>query len=134
MFNYETFQIANRPWCLTKLTFVCISSTKYVTMFKQHHWSQLCTILKMTLFSAVGVVEHCPRLPQWFSDKLTKIKEYYLAIEIDPELTREEKLPFMEEWWNKAHDLLLSCSITRKDIVEAVECSNLYMRYSCNCH
>jgi len=51
-----------------------------------------------------------------------------MAIEFDPHLTKEEKLPFMVEWWSKARELLISCSVVRSDIEAAIKSSNLYLR------
>lgn len=75
-------------------------------------------------------MESCPNLPDWFKDKSTELRDYYIAIEIDPHLSREEKYPFMVEWWEKAHELLVSSAIKRDDIAASVRSSNLYLRYT----
>lgn len=61
-------------------------------------------------------------------DSLTKLKKYYLAIEVDPTMTKEEKLPFMVEWWTKAHGIIVDASLTKADIQQAVTRANLYLR------
>ena len=76
----------------------------------------------------VAIVENCPDMPDWFLSKTDEMREYYMAIEFDPNMSREEKQPFMIEWWDKAHDLLVSTSLLRMNLAEAVRRSNLYLR------
>lgn len=47
-----------------------------------------------------GVFDHC-KLPLAVDlrGELTKLKDYYYPIEINPDLTAEHKLPYMIEWY-----------------------------------
>lgn len=74
-------------------------------------------------------MESCPELDDECKTKLAQLKDYYLAIEVDPSMSKEEKLPFMEEWWEKAHSITMSGNLTRSGIHNAVGKSNLYLRY-----
>lgn len=38
----------------------------------------------------------------------------YYPIEIDRNMTREEKIPYMVEWWEKSHRALVSQNLTRE--------------------
>ena len=40
----------------------------------------------------------------------------YFPIEMDITLTVEEKVPYMVEWWSKAHRLLVGEKLTRNDV------------------
>lgn len=87
----------------------------------------MCHLLQPTLFS-LGVIEHSPGLPDWFAEKSNQMREYYLAIEVNPNMTVEEKYPFMEKWVDEAHDLLVQCNLHHKNVEAAVAQSNLYLR------
>lgn len=52
----------------------------------------------------------------------------YFPIEMSPKLTKEEKLPFMVEWWTQAHELLVESRLTRAHIREAVALAGLSFR------
>ncbi|XP_067942457.1 cytosolic 5'-nucleotidase 3-like [Watersipora subatra] len=78
--------------------------------------------------STHGVIESCPHLPDWFKEEVDKTRIYYQKIEFSPVMSREEKIPFMEEWWHKAQERLTRCSLSREDLKEGVRSSNLYLR------
>lgn len=86
-------------------------------------------MLSLSVFGSVAVVEACSSLPDWFKEKTDTMREYYMAIEFDPKLTREQKYPHMEDWVNKAHDLLVTTHLKKSDFVNSVKRSNLYLRY-----
>jgi 5'-nucleotidase len=54
----------------------------------------------------------------------------YHAIEIAHDLTFEEKVPHMEEWWNKAHDLITDLKLHRSDMVAMAQETPLTYRNS----
>lgn len=57
-----------------------------------------------------------------------EIFEKYFPIEQSPTLTKEEKLPFMIEWWTKTHQLMLEHGVSKKAIEKAVEASDITLR------
>lgn len=67
-------------------------------------------------------------MDQGTRDKLLQLKKYYMAIEIDPALTIEEKTPFMIEWAEKTQGITMGASLTKSGIAKAVSDSNLYLR------
>ncbi|KAK7861964.1 hypothetical protein R5R35_006331 [Gryllus longicercus] len=69
------------------------------TMTKQHMNGQRC-------LSSFGVFGHCPQLPQNYREQSQALFNQYRPIEIDPEMSVEEKIPHMVEWYEKAQDLL----------------------------
>jgi len=51
-----------------------------------------------------------------YRKKYMDLKEKYYPIEISPDLTNEEKLPYMIEWWGKCNEALLE-EKTHKDAI-----------------
>jgi HAD superfamily hydrolase (TIGR01544 family) len=47
-------------------------------------------------------------------------------------MTKDEKIPFMIEWWNKSQNLTVSTNIHRDNIVEIVKQSSTSLRDGCN--
>ncbi|KAL5005991.1 hypothetical protein ScPMuIL_017149 [Solemya velum] len=50
---------------------------------------------------------------------------------MDHKLSMDEKIPYMVEWWTKAHDLLLEFPITRQAIAQMVRNSTARLRDNC---
>ncbi|KAL4101882.1 hypothetical protein PRIC1_005630 [Phytophthora ramorum] len=52
----------------------------------------------------------------------------FYPVEMSPTLSAEEKLPFMEQWWNSAHALLVEYKLTKEQVDEAVALGSLSFR------
>ncbi|GAB9466801.1 hypothetical protein Gpo141_00004166, partial [Globisporangium polare] len=52
----------------------------------------------------------------------------FFPIEMSPTMSKEEKLPYMVQWWTSAHELLIDYKLTRQQITEAVAQSDLGFR------
>ncbi|KAG6622906.1 HAD hydrolase, family IE [Phytophthora cinnamomi] len=52
----------------------------------------------------------------------------FYPVEMSPTLSAEEKLPFMEQWWNSAHALLVEYKLTKAQVQEAVALGSLSFR------
>ncbi|TYZ57935.1 hypothetical protein PybrP1_013222 [[Pythium] brassicae (nom. inval.)] len=52
----------------------------------------------------------------------------FFPIEVSPTLSEAEKLPYMVEWWNRAHELLLEYKLTKSQILQAVEQNDVGFR------
>jgi len=63
-----------------------------------------------------------------YSEKAKALYSKYHAIEIDPAAPEEEKKKSMEEWWNLHFDLLIKSSLSKGDIVKAMDSANLVLR------
>ncbi|XP_015253505.1 PREDICTED: 7-methylguanosine phosphate-specific 5'-nucleotidase-like [Cyprinodon variegatus] len=64
-------------------------------------------------------------------DSTKKMKELlnrYYPIEIDANLSPEEKLPYMVEWWTKVHELLIQQRIRKDMLAHAVRESSAMLR------
>ncbi|KAK2170082.1 hypothetical protein LSH36_4g00030 [Paralvinella palmiformis] len=76
-------------------------------------------------------LDNSPVLPNGYRENANMIRDRYYPIEIDPNLTVDEKIPFMVEWWTKAHNLLVQASLTRSSLKTVVSESNIQLRKGC---
>ena len=51
-----------------------------------------------------------------------------MAIEFDPNLTKEEKTPHMVTWWSTAHEKMIEAKLTRDQVEAAVKSSEIILR------
>nr|XP_008169430.1 cytosolic 5'-nucleotidase 3A isoform X3 [Chrysemys picta bellii] len=101
---------------------------------------QIITDFDMTLsrFSYNGkrcptchnVIDNCKLITEECRKKLLQLKETYYAIEIDPDLTIEEKYPYMVEWYNKSHTLLVEQGLQKDKFAEIVRESDVMLNIS----
>ena len=70
-------------------------------------------------------MENSPLLPKGYTDKTNALRAKYLPIEMDPNLTVEEKIPHMEAWYKQANKLLQETGIQRDLFSQFVKTSNL---------
>lgn len=78
--------------------------------------------------SSHGILEACKSLTPEYRDKAQSLFDKYHPIENSPTLTREEKLPIMQEWYKKSHALLMQENITEQVIREAVKEASVRIR------
>ncbi|KAL3669205.1 hypothetical protein V7S43_005588 [Phytophthora oleae] len=52
----------------------------------------------------------------------------FYPVEMSPTLSEKEKLPFMEQWWNSAHSLLIEYKVTKEQVNQAVALGSLSFR------
>ncbi|KAK6057974.1 Pyrimidine 5'-nucleotidase [Cooperia oncophora] len=60
--------------------------------------------------------------------QIRAVNTKYLAIEYDPRLTKEEKVPYMIEWWTKAHEKYISFGVRREDMEQFVVNAKIELR------
>lgn len=63
--------------------------------------------------------------------KFQELRDLYLPIEHDPKMTKEEKIPFMIEWWTKTFELICESQITRDNLIEIVRNSTTHLKEGC---
>ncbi|XP_037640078.1 cytosolic 5'-nucleotidase 3 isoform X2 [Sebastes umbrosus] len=66
------------------------------------------------------IIENCNLIAEDCKEKLLQLKNKYYPIEIDSNLTMEEKFPFMVEWYFKSHTLLVESRIEKDKLTEVV--------------
>ncbi|KAM7122732.1 cytosolic 5'-nucleotidase 3A isoform X1 [Mycteria americana] len=99
---------------------------------------QIITDFDMTLsrFSYNGkrcptchnIIDNSKLITEECRKKLLQLKETYYAIEIDPSLTIEEKYPYMVEWYNKSHALLIEQGLQKDKLAETVRESDVMLK------
>ncbi|CAI5446843.1 unnamed protein product [Caenorhabditis angaria] len=65
--------------------------------------------------------------PEWCK-KFVDLYHKYGPIEHDHSLTIEEKVPFMEQWWQQSHELIIQAGFDKKSIDEYVAKCNIQLR------
>ncbi|VDL72829.1 unnamed protein product [Nippostrongylus brasiliensis] len=76
-----------------------------------------------------GVFDNCTKqFDPELAQKFQRLKDKYFPIEFDPKLTIEQKVPFMEEWWNTSHEYIISARFDRNTIEKFVRDSHIVLR------
>ncbi|MDD5769950.1 MAG: hypothetical protein PHE25_03200 [Candidatus Gracilibacteria bacterium] len=70
--------------------------------------------------SLISVLRSEGYLGEEYSKKAYELYDYYHPIEIDPNISLDEKKKQMAIWWNKHLDLLVSSKLHKKDIEKVV--------------
>ncbi|XP_048775723.2 7-methylguanosine phosphate-specific 5'-nucleotidase A-like isoform X2 [Ostrea edulis] len=78
-----------------------------------------------------NVLEEGHVLPEFYKEEARALRDHYFPIETNPNLTIEEKIPIMVEWWTKAHDLFAKCDMKKDDVRVMVENSTAKLRDGC---
>jgi hypothetical protein len=66
------------------------------------------------------LIEDCGFLPTTYQTQAKALFHYYYPLEVSSTLTVKEKVPYMQEWVEKAHDLLLLSELRQTQIKFAV--------------
>ncbi|CAO2603965.1 Cytosolic 5'-nucleotidase 3A [Lemmus lemmus] len=64
--------------------------------------------------SCHNIIDNCKLVTDECREKLLQLKKHYYAIEVAPDLTVEEKFPYMVEWYTKSHGLLVEQEVIRQ--------------------
>lgn len=75
-----------------------------------------------------NIIDYSKMVTDDCRQKLVQLKNQYYPIEIDPQLSMEEKFPFMVEWYFKSHSLLVEQRLQRDKLSEAVRESDAALR------
>jgi len=75
-----------------------------------------------------GVMENSPLLPSDYTSRSGALKQKYLPIEHNPDMSVEEKLPHIVEWYEKTNELLQICGLKKNMIPKMVEGSSVQLR------
>lgn len=88
----------------------------------------LCEFEGKACFTSNSLFESSRFIPSEMRDRFTELRHYYMSIEHDPKLTRQQKLPYMVEWWKKSFDLVIESGVTKEDIKEIVHNSTVHLK------
>lgn len=75
-----------------------------------------------------GIMDNSPEMPEYYRDEANRLLAKYYPIEVDPKMTEKEKIPYMVEWYQQIHDLLVKCSIRQASIEGMVSASSARLR------
>ncbi|VDP24750.1 unnamed protein product [Schistosoma margrebowiei] len=62
------------------------------------------------------------------SNILISLRNKYYPIELDNNLTENEKTPYMLEWWELAHEVIIECGIQKHTLEKTVKECHLVLR------
>ena len=80
------------------------------------------------MFAFEAVIENSRFVNSETSVKFDNLRNTYFPIEMDAQMTEDEKTPYMIEWWTKSQNLTVATNIHRDAIVEIVKHSNTRLR------
>lgn len=63
-----------------------------------------------------------------FAAAASVLNAYYYPLETSEELTQEEKIPYMKQWYTKVNELLVKTGMTRADLANDVRRGNFELR------
>ncbi|XP_040287875.1 cytosolic 5'-nucleotidase 3A isoform X1 [Bufo bufo] len=75
-----------------------------------------------------NVIDNCRYVSDECRKKLYALKEKYYPIEIDPDLTIQEKYPYMIEWYTKSHTLLIEQRLQKDQLEEVIRDSDIMLK------
>ena len=115
---YPGMKVANKPEVEKKLKTITNASHEKLQLIvdfdntlTRHHKNGTLTDCSW------AVMENSPLLPKDYNDKTNALRAKYLPIETDPNLTIDEKIPHMVEWYTQANKLLQETDINKKMFV-----------------
>lgn len=76
-----------------------------------------------------GVFDNCSKqIDPKLAMKFQLLKEKYYPIEFDPNLSHDQKVPLMEEWWKASHQHIISAGFHRSTVEMFVRSSKIALR------
>lgn len=75
-----------------------------------------------------GAVARSPDLSATFKAQTLALYDKYHPHEMDPSLPLADRVRYMEQWWQEAHELLLAQRVTRATFANAVQASDMHFR------
>ncbi|KAG0169151.1 5'-nucleotidase, cytosolic III [Apophysomyces sp. BC1015] len=78
--------------------------------------------------SSHGIPARYPSMSAELKAGTDRIYNTYYPIEIDRNMTYEEKVPYMVKWWQDAHSLMIKEKLTMKDIKGMVDYADVQLR------
>ncbi|XP_067687852.1 cytosolic 5'-nucleotidase 3-like isoform X3 [Haliotis asinina] len=94
------------------------------TLSKYKHQGQVCA-------TCHNVLEESHVMPDFFKEQATALRDKYIPLEFSHDLTVEQKIPLMIEWWTSAHELMMKCLVSKDSIVQMVKESSSRLRDGC---
>jgi 5'-nucleotidase len=85
--------------------------------------------------NAAGIFSKCSQLPSDYKEQDAALFERYRPIEIDPNMSQEEKSKHMVDWYQEAQKLLRGFDFQTAELEEVVRREGAELRYLrvCSC-
>ncbi|KAJ7383079.1 7-methylguanosine phosphate-specific 5'-nucleotidase [Desmophyllum pertusum] len=90
--------------------------------------SQNLSSMEKKAAQCMVVIESCKLFPESYRETAKELKEKYMPIEFSGELSSEEKLPHMVEWWTKGNELITELKLKQSQIPEIVKDAHIALR------
>ncbi|XP_042218547.1 cytosolic 5'-nucleotidase 3-like isoform X1 [Homarus americanus] len=75
-----------------------------------------------------GIMDNSAQMPAFYREEANKLLAKYYPIEIHPKMTEEEKIPYMIEWYEQIHKLIVKCQVSQESLKGMVSSSNARLR------
>ncbi|XP_071038301.1 7-methylguanosine phosphate-specific 5'-nucleotidase isoform X2 [Parasteatoda tepidariorum] len=82
--------------------------------------------------STYGVLEHSHYISDEYKQQTNVLFHHYHPIEVDPALSKAQKLPYMIEWYSKNLDLMPISGVTKGCLKDMVTSSSICLRDGCD--
>jgi 5'-nucleotidase len=82
-------------------------------------------------YNVVGIFSKCSQLPSGYKEQDAALYQRYRPIEIDPNISREEKTMHMLDWYLEAQKLLRGFDFQTEELEEVVRRERVELRYLC---
>lgn len=96
-----------------------------MTISKYKHLNKRCP-------STHNVLETNSMISDDIKKELHDLKEKYYAIEIDHNLSKDEKVPHMIKWWTTVHEILAKTRLNKSHLRRSVSESEIKLRDGCD--
>ena len=76
----------------------------------------------------IGIIESGPQFDESLRAKAETYNAFYYPIEVDANRTKEEKIPYMNDWYRNVNELIVESNIYKSDLITAVSTANVGLR------
>jgi 5'-nucleotidase len=82
-------------------------------------------------YNIAGIFSQCSQLPSGYKEQDAALCQRYRPIEIDPNISREEKAKHMVDWYQEAQKLLCGFDFRTEELEEVIRREGAELRYIC---
>jgi 5'-nucleotidase len=87
-----------------------------------------CFVDGKKIISLISILRDEKYLTPDYSEKAQALFNKYHPTEIDPKISREEKVEAMYQWWTEHYDLLVKSSLSKNDLEKVVQNKKISLR------
>jgi hypothetical protein len=98
-------------------------------------YSEVLTLTVVPYFDNLnpfaGIFSQCSQLPSGYKEQDAALCQRYRPIEIDPNISREEKARHMVDWYQEAEKLLCGFEFRAEELEDVIKKEGAELRYLC---